>query len=63
MRARKKSPIFSAKANGQVIRRCEVTLSVHQRTRSILRELGGDSTQILRELKWERMCRQSKLAL
>ena len=61
MRARKKSPIFTAKANGQVIRRAEATISTHQRVKSILRELGGDSAQILRDLKWERVCRQAKL--
>lgn len=61
MRARKKTPIFTAKANGQVIRRCQATLSTHQRIQSILRQLGGDSAQIMRDIKWERMCQ--KLAL
>lgn len=61
MRARKKTPIFTAKANGQLIRRVEATVSTHQRVKSILRELGGDSAQILRDLKWERIVRQANL--
>ena len=61
MRTRKKMPLFSAKANGQVIRRTEVKLSTHTKIKSILRELGGDSAQIMRDLKWERICKQVSL--
>lgn len=62
MRARKKTPIFSAKANGQLIRRTEAVISTHTRVKQILVELGGDSKQILRDLKWERLCKQAKLS-
>lgn len=61
MRKRIKSPLFSAKANGQLIRR-QVVISTHSRVKQILAELGGDSKQILRDLKWERICRQAKLS-
>lgn len=63
MRTRKKSPIFTAKTNGQVIRRTEVTISTHNRVKQILNEIGGDSKQLLRDLKWERICRQANLSL
>jgi hypothetical protein len=62
MRKRIKSPLFTAKANGQVIRRAEAVISTHNRVKQILAELGGDSKQILRDLKWERVCRQTKLS-
>lgn len=62
MRKRIKSPLFTAKANGQVIRRAEAVISTHNRVKQILAELGGDSKQILRDLKWERICRQTKLS-
>lgn len=63
MRKRIKSPLFTAKADGQVIRRTEKTISTHTRVKQILVELGGDSKQILRDLKWERLCRQNLLPL
>ena len=62
MRKRIKTPLFSAKANGQLIRRAEAVISTHTRVKQILVELGGDSKQILRDLKWERLCRQNKLS-
>jgi hypothetical protein len=61
MRKRIKSPLFTAKADGQVIRRTEKTISTHTRVKQILVELGGDSKQILRDLKWERLCKQANL--
>ena len=62
MRKRIKTPLFSAKANGQLIRRTEAVISTHTRVKQILVELGGDSKQILRDLKWERLCKQAKLS-
>jgi len=58
MRTRKKMPLFTAKANGIVIRRTEVKLSTHTRVKQLIVEIGGDSKQLLRDLKWERICRQ-----
>ena len=63
MRTRKiiKSPLFTAKANGEVIRRTEVVLSTQAKINRILKELGGDSQQILRDIRWERLCQKASL--
>lgn len=54
-RTRIKTPIFSAKTNGQVIRRGEVKVSTHTRIKQLVRELGGE--QVLRDLRWENLCK------
>ena len=52
---RKRKPLAVASARqGQVIRRASGQ-STYARTQQILRELGGDSKTILRDLKWERL--------
>jgi len=62
MRKRIKSPIFSVKADGTTIRRGEVKISTNARIKQILRELGGDPKQTLRDLRWENLCRQVSLS-
>jgi len=58
MRKRKPTKIASVR-EGKVIWEKQVQ-STYSRTQQILRELGGDSKQVLRELKWERMCAKLK---
>lgn len=63
MRTRKKMPLFTAKADGQLIRRTQVQFSTHTRIKQLLAEIGGDPQQLLRDLKWERMCKQLNPAI
>lgn len=58
MRKRKPTKIASV-VEGKVIWERKVQ-STYSRTQAILRELGGDKEQILRDLKWERMCKKAK---
>lgn len=63
MRKRIKSPIFSTKADGTVIRRTQTQLSTHKRMENALRELGIDSKQFFRDMKWRAFCRSNALGL
>jgi hypothetical protein len=60
-RTRIKTPIFTAKANGVVIRRTEASFSTHNRTKYILKQLGGDPQQIMRDIRWAILCRRASL--
>lgn len=61
MRKRIKSPIFSAKADGTIIRRGQ--LDTHQRMVKAIRELGLDPKQYFRDMKWRALCRSVDLSL
>lgn len=60
-RTRIKSPIFSAKADGTLIRRGEVKLSTHKRMEKALRELGRDPKEYFRDMQWRLFCKQVSL--
>jgi hypothetical protein len=61
MRKRIKSPIFSAKADGTIIRRGQ--LDTHQRMVKAIRELGLDPKQYFRDMKWRALCRVNAISL
>jgi len=52
------TPVATAKVSGEVIRHGTPQLSTYGRTKQILRELGGDPVQIIRDLRWQNIGRQ-----